>query len=118
MRDVSLPMLAICCGKDISVHRPFSGEVCNLYDDGKGQWSAVIIGAASFAPGNSDWACDEVFDNREHPLKWSSCQSWEKTLAQMESHLKKYLKKGKYASLLRSKQGLGLGFVDGDLILL
>ena len=65
-----------------------------------------------------DWACDEVFDNREQPLKWSSRQSWEKILAQMESYLKKYLKKVKYASLLRSKQGLGLGFVDGDLILL
>ena len=42
----------------------------------------------------------------------------EKILAQMESYLKKYLKKGEYASLLRSKQGLGLGFVDGDLGLL
>ena len=59
-----------------------------------------------------------MFDNREKPLKWSSRQSWEKILSQMESHLKKYLKKGKYASLLRSKKGLGLGFVDGDLILL
>ena len=28
-----------------------------------------------------DWACDEVFDNREQPLKWSSRQSWEKILA-------------------------------------
>ena len=64
------------------------------------------------------WACDEVFNNREQPLKWSSRQSWEKILAQMESHLKKYMKKGKYASLLSSKRGLGLGFVDGDLILL
>lgn len=90
----------------------------NLYDDGKGQWSAEIVGAESFNPENSDWACDEVFDNREKPLKWSSRQSWEKILAQMESHLKKYLKKGKYASLLRSMKGLGLGFVDGDLILL
>ena len=90
----------------------------NLYDDGKGQWSAEIVGAESFDPENSDWACDEVFDNREKPLKWSSRQSWEKILAQMESHLKKYLKKGKYASLLRSKKGLGLGFVEGDLILL
>ena len=95
------------------------GAFCfNLYDDGKGQWSAEIIGAASFDPKDSDWACDEVFNNREQPLKWSSRQSWEKILAQMESHLRKYLKKGKYASLLRSKQGLGLGFVDGDLILL
>ena len=36
----------------------------------------------------------------------------------MESYLKKYLKKGEYTSLLRSKQGLGLGFVDGDFSLL
>ena len=55
------------------------GAFCfNLYDDGKGQWSAEIIGAASFDPKDSDWACDEVFNNREQPLKWSSRQSWKR----------------------------------------
>lgn len=90
----------------------------NLYDDGGGMWSAEIIGAGSFDKEDSDWACDEVFDNRANPLRWSSNQSWEKVLEQVKSHLTKYLKKGGHASLLRDKQGLGLGFVDGDMILL
>ena len=30
-REVSLPMFAICCGKDISAHRTFSREVCCIY---------------------------------------------------------------------------------------
>ena len=90
----------------------------NIYEDGGGKWSVEIVGASSFDRNNSDWPCYEVFTNREQPLRWSSNKSWEKIQAQVKSHLKRYLKKGKYASLLRNKQGLGLGFVDGDLILL
>jgi shikimate kinase len=90
----------------------------NLYEDGGGKWSVEIVGAASFDREDSDWACDEVFTNRTQPLRWSSNQSWERILAQVKSHIKKYLKKGKYASLLLGKQGIGVGFVDGDLILL
>ena len=30
-REVSLPMLAICCGKESSAQRPFSREACCIY---------------------------------------------------------------------------------------
>ena len=30
-REVSLPMLAICCGKESSAQRPFSNEACCIY---------------------------------------------------------------------------------------
>lgn len=90
----------------------------NLYDDGDGNWSAEIIGAGSFDKDDSDWACDEVFDNRKNPFKWESNRSWEKQLSTFQSVLEKYLKKGKYATLLKEKKGLGFGFTDGDLILI
>lgn len=90
----------------------------NLYDDGDGNWSAEIIGAGSFDKDDSDWACDEVLDNRNNPIQWKSDESWEKQLSSFRSHLEKYLKKGKYAGLLKEKKGLGFGFVDGDMNLI
>ena len=90
----------------------------NLYDDGDGNWSAEIVGAGSFEKDNSDWACDEVFTNRKNPLRWKSKKSWEKVLSSFQSLLETYLRQGRYASLLLEKQGIGFGFVDGDLILL
>ena len=90
----------------------------NLYDDCNGQWSVELIGTSSFDKDNSDWACNEVFDTRNNPLKWKSKESWEKVLSSVRSHLETYLKNGKHASLLRCQQGIGLGFVDGDLIVI
>lgn len=90
----------------------------NLYDDGNGQWSVELVGTSSFDKDDSDWACNEVFDTRNNPLKWKSKESWKKVLSSVRSHLETYLKNGKHASLLRSQQGIGLGFVDGDLIIL
>jgi len=90
----------------------------NLYDDGEGKWSVELVGAASFDKENGDWACDEVFSTREHPLRWESGKSWQEVQAQVKALLSEYLRKGKHAALLRSRQGLALGFVDGDLELL
>ena len=87
----------------------------NLYEDGDGNWSAEIVGAGSFDKDDSDWACDEVFNTRKNPIRWKSRRSWEKQLSSFQSDLETYLKKGKYATLLREKKGLGFGFVDGSM---
>ena len=90
----------------------------NLYEEeGDHVYSVEIIGAPSFDD-DCDWACDEVFDNREYPLSWKSDKSFEGVLEEMKSFVKRYLREGKYASLLRSKQAVAIGFVDGDLELL
>lgn len=90
----------------------------NLYDDGNGQWSVELVGTSSFDKDDSDWACDEVFDTRNNPLKWKSKESWKKVLSSVRSHLETYMKNGKHASMLSSQQGIALGFVDGELIIL
>ena len=36
----------------------------NIYEDGGNTFSIELIGTGSFDKGNSDWACDEVFTNR------------------------------------------------------
>lgn len=89
----------------------------NLYDDGNGRWSMELIGAGSFDLDDSDWPCEEVTDfrTREIPFVWNSSSKWDNVLKEMTGVLKEYLQRGKYAHLLKSKSGVGIGFVDGNI---
>lgn len=89
----------------------------NLYDDGNGRRSMELIGAGCFDLNDSDWPCEEVtdFGTRENPFVWGSPSKWDAVLNEMVDVLKKYLQQGKYANLLKSKSGVGIGFVDGDI---
>ena len=89
-----------------------------FFDIQEGVNQVELVGTSCFDKDDSDWACNEVFDTRNNPLKWKSKESWKKVLSSVRSHLETYLKNGKHASLLRSQQGIGVGFVDGDLIIL
>lgn len=106
--------------RTLSANIPNSIEAfcINIYEDGGGRYSIELIGAGSFDKENSDWACDEVFTNREEPLKWKSNKSWKETQTCVEGVVRQYLINGKYASVLLSKKGIGVGFVDGGLVLL
>jgi shikimate kinase len=44
--------------------------------------------------------------------------SWKKALSYVIKELKEYLSDGKYANLLKSRKGVGVGFVDGDIKIL
>ena len=87
----------------------------NLYEDGDNLWSIELIGASRFDPEDPDWACDEVFTNREDPLSWSAETDWEEVLETMTEYVEKYLIEGSYASILKSSEAVGIGFVDGDI---
>ena len=87
----------------------------NLYEDGDNLWSIELIGASRFDPEDPDWACDEVFTNREDPLSWSAETDWENVLETMTQYVEKYLIEGKYATLLKEYEAVGIGFVDGDI---
>lgn len=89
----------------------------NLYDDGDHQWSIELIGSPTFSPDDADWACEEVFDNRDEPLCWESRHTKEQILQQAEAAVRDYLDHGRHAGVLKSLQGVGVGFVDGDLVL-
>lgn len=49
---------------------------------------------------------------------WQQKMSWEDCLQIVESFITKYLQQGKYSKILSSKEGVGYGFVDGDLFLM
>jgi len=87
----------------------------NLYEDGDDLWSIELIGAPSFDAENPDWACEEVFTNREEPLSWSAETDWEEVLETMTQYVEKYLEEGQYAELLKDSEAVGIGFVDGDI---
>ena len=87
----------------------------NLYEDGDDLWSIELIGASRFDAEDPDWACDEVFTNREEPLSWSAETNWESVLETMTVYVEKYLEEGKYADVLKSYDAVGIGFVDGDI---
>ncbi len=90
----------------------------NLYEDADDYWSIELVGSASFDKDDNDWPCDEVFTTREFPLTWKERMTWEDCLQIVKSHLSNYLQNGKYSKILLSKQGVGYGFVDGDLFLM
>ena len=90
----------------------------NLYEKGNNVYAVEIIGSPTFDETDENWACDEVFNNRGYPLCWKSDKSWEGVLEDTVALVKRYLKEGKYASLLLSKKGVGVGFVDGNIELL
>lgn len=92
----------------------------NLYDDGDDKWSMELVGTDRFDIDDADWPCNELtdFSTRKKPLVWHKETDWEKVLAEMVTVLRNYLESGKYAEVLKSKVGVGIGFVDGDVKIL
>jgi len=89
----------------------------NLYEEDDDSWAMELVGTERFDPEDEDWACDEVtdFGTREHLYNWEMECEWDEALDHMVNELKLYLTSGKYAELLKSKNGVGVGFVDGNI---
>ena len=87
----------------------------NLYEDGDNLWSIELIGASRFDHEDPDWACDEIFTNREDPLSWSAEVDWQDIQETMTQYVEKYLIEGSGASILKNSEAVGIGFVDGDI---
>lgn len=89
----------------------------NLYEDGDGDWSMELVGTSTFDENDEDWPCDEAddFGTREAPFEWHENISWENILEKAKEWVKTYIDQGAYANILKSRKGVGVGFVDGDL---
>lgn len=86
----------------------------NLYEEMENDtWAVQIIGSDRFD--EEDWACYETFSTGEDLYIWREEGDWEKALETAMYNLKKYLKNGKYSSVLMQYNGIGIGFVDGDI---
>jgi hypothetical protein len=90
----------------------------NLYESPENSYLVELVGCNSFDEGDSDWACDEVFDTRDKqfaiPMK-DNGTNWEQGLIHATELIDKYLQEGKYAEKLTSCLAVGVGFVNGDI---
>ena len=81
-----------------------------------------LVGTGSFEPEDDDyeWAGDDVtdFGTEDGLLIWEKDADWEEILEDAKSVLHMYLEKGTYSEVLKSRRGVGVGFVDGDVEIL
>ncbi len=78
-----------------------------------------LIGAGMFDENDPDWPCDEVWEpvprNLFIPVGYSG-ENWESCLQRLRALvLKEFDADSPAARMLQSSQGIGIGFVDGDL---
>lgn len=86
----------------------------NLYEEHEEDtWAVQIIGSDRFD--EEDWACYETFTTGEDLYIWIEEGGWEKALETAMDNLKVYLNDGKHSSTLLKYDGVGIGFVDGDI---
>ena len=94
----------------------------NLYEpafeDGV-TFGVELIGTDRFDEEDTDWACDEVWEPTERGLTIPSDYSgdtWEECLARMSALVERHISEAtQNAVVLKSADGIGVGFVDGDL---
>ena len=90
----------------------------SAYEDGY-EFGAELIGAERFDLNDEDWACDEIWEPIQRkiyiPISYSG-ETWESCLVKMRNLVIKYLSSNKStAQKLKSREGVGIGFVDGNL---
>ena len=96
----------------------------NLYE-GMDSVHLQLVGTDSFTPGEQPerdyWPGDETFSTGEdvfHVPFSVAGANWRDWQATCLSLLQTYLNDGEKANVIRASQGLGMGFVDGDMNLL
>ena len=91
-----------------------------LQENGHHRWSMELIGSNRFDPQDNTWSSEETFDfgTKKKPLTWRKWTNWQTILVDMTQFVKQYLENGCYAELLKSYQGIGIGFADKDLFLI
>jgi hypothetical protein len=86
------------------------------------KYGIELIGSSKFDVDDQDWSCEEIWKPRQRRLNIPesfSGSDWEKCLDKIQFVVRDFLKTNSYgATILRSRLGVGVGFVDGDLILI
>ena len=92
----------------------------NLYEESDESYAMEVVGTECFDEENEDWACSELtnFGSRDDMFILEKDCDWEEALEYMVGELNIYLESGKHADLLKSKNGVGVGFVDGNIEIL
>lgn len=91
----------------------------NLYDEEGDVYSVQLIASDRFDPDDDEWACCEIWSSEEDIFfvdasdeDDKSSETFQKFISEIISD---YLENGKYKDILTDSDGIGIGFVDGDL---
>lgn len=97
--------------------RAFSFNLCER-DNDSSPFAVELIGSSEFDTEDSDWACDEVWAATprmlEIPVAFSS-RSWEGCLARVKRLVVATIDEDGTGEVFKSREGVAVGFVDGDL---
>ena len=92
----------------------------NLYE-GIDSVHVQIVGTESFNPEGGHWPGKETFSSGEdvfHVPFGSLGSNWQEWLEAMKILVGDYLSGGRQSDVLHRSQGVGIGFVDGDMYVL
>ncbi len=91
----------------------------NLIEN-SGVYSIELVGTNSFDLKDEDWACDECFEASPRSLDLGDgFDSWEACLWSMYDFLECYVGTNEIgANVLNKSNGVGVGFIDGNLEIL
>jgi hypothetical protein len=101
---------------------PSTGAVAfilNLYE-GAETFDAQIAAASHFDPDNREWAVDTILSSGEDLFSFRRAvvdNSWQRALRLYADLLADYLATGCRRDMLTEAEGVGVGFVDGDVVL-
>ena len=97
--------------------RAFSFNLYELASD-ISPFGLELIGSSDFDIVDGDWACDEVWAATprmlEIPMAFSS-SSWETCLAAVKRLVVSAINEGGAGQVLKTREGIAVGFIDGDL---
>jgi len=83
------------------------------------RFAVELVGSSQFDPNDSDWACEEIWEPAQRLLPIPSSysgDSWEQCLEAIKSLVvASLLSQNHPAACLKSRLGVGVGFVDGDM---
>ena len=86
----------------------------NLYEESEEDtYSVQIIGTEKFD--ENDWACYDTFSSGEDLYYWKEQGGWKQALSTAMEMVNKYMDESDFSELLKSYDGIGIGFVDGDI---
>ena len=93
-----------------------SGIYFDLFSPTEDGFGIYFCITETFAPDDDDWACEPAYcSEKMHMVVTNGEMEWENALSTAVKLIKKYLREGKYKSILRKYDGIGTSFSDGDI---
>lgn len=97
--------------------KAFSFNLFEYPETNEVKFGVELVGTETFDESDSDWACDEIWEPEQRtlaiPISYSG-KSWEDCFGRIKELVTALLNCGAVA-VLKSRSGVGVGFVDGDI---